>query len=43
LGEASYVVGIEIHKGKKQRILRLFQKANIEKVLERFRVKDYTT
>jgi hypothetical protein len=35
LGEASYVIGIEIHK-----MLRLSQKAYIEKVLERFKMSD---
>jgi hypothetical protein len=40
LGEASYVIGIEIHKDRKQRILKLSQKAYIEKVLERFRLKN---
>jgi hypothetical protein len=30
LGEASYVIGIEIHRDRKQRILKLSQKANIE-------------
>jgi len=40
LGEASYVIGIEIHRDRKQRILKLSQKAYIEKVLERFRMKN---
>uniref|UniRef100_A0A6N2NK50 Reverse transcriptase Ty1/copia-type domain-containing protein n=1 Tax=Salix viminalis TaxID=40686 RepID=A0A6N2NK50_SALVM len=40
LGEASYVIGIEIHRDRKQRILKLSQKAYIEKVLERFRLKN---
>ena len=42
LGEASYVIGIEIHKDKSQRVLGLSQKAYIEKVLKRFRMKDCT-
>jgi hypothetical protein len=36
LGKASYVIGIEIHRDRKQRILKLSQRAYIEKVLERF-------
>jgi hypothetical protein len=40
LGEASYVIGIEIHKDRQQKILRLSQKAYIEKVLERFKMSD---
>ena len=40
LGEASYVIGIEFHKDKKQIILKLSQKAYIEKVLERFKLKN---
>jgi hypothetical protein len=40
LGDASYVIGIEIHRDRKQRILGLSQKAYIEKVLERFHMKD---
>jgi hypothetical protein len=31
LGEASYVIDIEIHRDRKQRILKLSQKAYIEK------------
>jgi hypothetical protein len=34
--EASYVIGIKIHRDRKQKILKLSQKAYIEKVLERF-------
>jgi hypothetical protein len=33
LGEASYVIGIEINKDRKQIILKMSQKAYIEKVL----------
>jgi hypothetical protein len=40
LGEASYVIGIEIHRDRNQIILKLSQKAYIEKVLERFRMKN---
>jgi hypothetical protein len=43
LGEASYVIGIEIHRHRNQRILKLSQKAYIEKVLKRFRLKNYST
>jgi hypothetical protein len=31
LGEASYVIDIKIHRDRKQRILKLSQKAYIEK------------
>jgi hypothetical protein len=40
LGKASYVIGIEIHRDRKQRILKLSQKAYIEKVLEKLRLKN---
>jgi hypothetical protein len=40
LGEASYVIGIEIHRDRKQRILKLSQKGYIEKVLDRFKLKN---
>jgi hypothetical protein len=40
LGEASYVIGIEIHKDRQQKMLRLSQRAYIEKVLKRFRMSD---
>jgi hypothetical protein len=43
LGEASYVIGIEIHRDRNQRILKLSQKACIEKVLERFKPKNCLT
>jgi hypothetical protein len=43
LGEASYVIGIEIHRDRNQRILKLSQKAYIEKVLERFGMKNCST
>jgi hypothetical protein len=39
LGEASYVIGIE-HRDKQQKMLRLSERAYIEKVLERFRMND---
>ena len=40
MGEASYVIGIEIHKDRTLRTLSLSQKSYIEKVLERFKMKD---
>jgi hypothetical protein len=43
LSEASYVIGIEIHRDRNQRILKLSQKAYIEKVLERFGMKICST
>ncbi|XP_059436920.1 secreted RxLR effector protein 161-like [Corylus avellana] len=43
LGEAFYVIGIEIHRDRNQRILKLSQKACIEKDLERFRLKNCST
>ena len=36
LGEASYVLGIEIHRDRRKGVLGLSQKANIEKVLKKF-------
>jgi len=36
MGEASYVIGIEIHRDRSPRTLGLSQKAYIEKVLKRF-------
>jgi hypothetical protein len=43
LGEAFYVIGIEIHRDRNQRILKLSQKAYIKKVLERFKLKNCST
>ena len=40
LGKASYVIGIEIRRDRSRRMLGLSQKAYIERVLERFRMKD---
>lgn len=40
MGEASYVIGIEIHRDKSQRLLGLSQKAYIERILERFGMKN---
>ena len=42
LGEGSYVIGIEIHRDRSQRVLGLSLKANIEKVLKIFKMKDCT-
>ena len=39
IGEASYVIGIEIHRDRSCRTLGLSQKAYIEKVFERFNKK----
>jgi len=38
MGEASYVIGIEIFHNRSQGLLSLSQKAYINKVLERFRM-----
>jgi Reverse transcriptase (RNA-dependent DNA polymerase) len=40
MGEASYVIGIKIHRDRTQCILGLSQETYINKVLERFRMKD---
>ena len=40
MGEATYVIGIEIHSDRSLRILGLSQKAYINKGLERFRMKN---
>jgi hypothetical protein len=36
LGEASFVLGIEIHRDRRKRVLGLSQKAYLEKVLKKF-------
>jgi len=36
MGEASYVIGIEIFRDRTQGLLRLSQKAYIERILENF-------
>ena len=38
MGEASYVIGIEIFCDRSQRLLGLSQRTYIEKVLKRFRM-----
>ena len=40
MGETSYVIGMEMHKDMFNGTLQLSQKAYIEKILERFRIKD---
>ena len=40
LGEASFVLGIEIHRDRNRRLLGLSQKAYIDKVLKRFNMKN---
>ena len=40
MGEASYVIDIKIKRDRSQRILGLSQETYINKVLERFRMKD---
>ena len=42
LGEVSYVIGIDIHRDRSQKVLGLSQKACIKKVLKRFGMKDCT-
>ena len=39
MSEASYVIGIKIHRERSQSILGLSQETYINKVLERFRMK----
>lgn len=43
LGEASHVIGIEIHREKSQMILELSQKVHIKKVLKRFRMSNFAS
>ena len=40
MGDASYVIGIKIHRDRHQGTLGLSQEAYINKILERFRMKD---
>ena len=40
MGEASYVIGIKIHRDRPRGILGLSQETYIDKLLERFRMKD---
>ncbi|KAK3031161.1 hypothetical protein RJ639_035184 [Escallonia herrerae] len=41
LGEASYAIGTEIHRDRSREILRLSQRAYIDKVLKRFNMHNY--
>jgi len=43
MGEASYVIGIKIHRDRSCRTLGISQKAYVEKVLDRFQMSDCTT
>jgi hypothetical protein len=43
LGEASHVIGIEIHREKSQMILELSQKVHIKKVLKRFMMSNFAS
>ena len=40
LGEASYVLGVEIHRDRKRKVLGLSQKAYLKTVLKRFSMED---
>lgn len=42
LVEATYILGIKIHKDESERLLGPSQKVYTEKVLEKFWMKDYT-
>ena len=42
MGEASYVIGIKIYRDRPRGILGLSQETYIDKLLERFRMKDYS-
>ena len=42
MGEASYVIGIKIHRDRSRCILGLSQETYINKVLEKFQMKDYS-
>lgn len=41
LGEALFVLGIEIHRDRNQKLLGLSQRAYIDRVLERFNMENY--
>ena len=43
LSEASYVLGIEIHRGRSCGLLGLSQRSYIEKVLRRFNMHNYSS
>ena len=40
MGDTSYIIGIKIHRDKPRGILGLSHKTYINKILERFRMKD---
>ena len=42
IGKASYIISIKIHRDRHRGIIGLSQEAYINKVLERFRMKDYS-
>ena len=42
LGEASFVLGIEIHRDRSKGVLGLSQKAYIEKILKKFNMHKYS-
>ena len=42
IGEAPYVIGIKIERDRSQRILGPSQEIYINKLLERFRMKDFS-
>ena len=42
LGEASFVLGIEIHRDRSKGVLGLSQKAYIEKILKKFSIHKYS-
>ena len=41
LGEASFVLGIEIHRDRSHHLLGLSQKVYINRILERFNIQNY--
>ena len=41
LGEASFVLGIEIHRDREKGVLGLSQKAYLEKVLKKYSMQNY--
>ena len=43
MGEATYVIGIEIFRNRSQGMLGLSQKSYINKVLERFKMQNCST
>ena len=42
LGEASFVLGIEIHRDRSKGVLGLSQKAYVEKILKKFSMHKYS-